>query len=87
MGQTVPGGYYIGSDGRPHDAHGNRLDAPAEAPKRGKQIPSGFPGRKDLIAAGISDLSDVPTNLDSLIAIKGIGVGTAEKILAKLEAE
>lgn len=23
MGQTIPGGYYIGTDGQPHDANGN----------------------------------------------------------------
>lgn len=26
MAETIPGGYYIGEDGRPHDAWGRRLD-------------------------------------------------------------
>jgi len=35
MSETIPGGYYIGTDGQAHDAHGNVLasksaDIPAE---------------------------------------------------------
>ena len=30
LSRTTPGGHYIGTDGRPHDAHGNKLDAKNE---------------------------------------------------------
>jgi len=30
MAETIPGGYYIGEDGRPHDAFGRRLDVSQE---------------------------------------------------------
>lgn len=30
MAETIPGGYYIGEDGRPHDAWGRRLDVSQE---------------------------------------------------------
>ena len=31
MATTIPGGYYIGTDGKPHDAHGNPLPLPPAA--------------------------------------------------------
>lgn len=41
MGETVKGGRYIGTDGKWHDANGNRLHAPKEkkkaAPKKKKE--------------------------------------------------
>ncbi len=33
MSDTIPGGYYIGTDGIPHDAHGNVIAAPAAKPE------------------------------------------------------
>jgi len=34
VSKTVPGGYYIGTDGRPHDAHGKPLKEQKSAPKK-----------------------------------------------------
>lgn len=32
MATTIPGGYYLGTDGKPHDAHGNPLPVAGDAP-------------------------------------------------------
>ena len=47
-------------------------------------IPAGFPGRKDLLAAGFNDLADLPRTVEELAAIQGIGDKTAGRILEAL---
>lgn len=37
MGETVPGGRYIGIDGKYHDSEGRRLHAPKAAKKKRKK--------------------------------------------------
>jgi hypothetical protein len=49
-------------------------------------LPDDFPGRKELIAAGITELSVAKSkSRDELIAIRGIGEKTADEILAAVE--
>lgn len=47
-------------------------------------LPSDFPGRDKLAAAGILFVEDVPRDGDQLVAIEGIGQVTAGRILAYL---
>lgn len=57
--------------------------------KAQKKAPTGFdalPGAKELKAAGIESIDDVPGSMEELVAIDGIGEATAEKILEALEA-
>ena len=39
MAETIPGGYYIGADGKPHDANGNPIQEtkPAKAGKESEK--------------------------------------------------
>lgn len=39
LDETIPGGWYIGADGRPHDAEGRPLD-PADAPPADEPVPA-----------------------------------------------
>lgn len=51
MGDTIPGGSYLGGDGRLHDAHGKHLDAgDADADAKAEQ-------RK---AAGVTETDATP---------------------------
>lgn len=52
--------------------------------KAEKKASTGFdalPGAKQLQAAGVESLDDVPRSMEELVAIDGIGEATAEKIL------
>jgi hypothetical protein len=54
--EAQPGGYFIGDDGKPHDAHGNRLEGgPKQRPKSGfpRGGDPGAPGRPAGQAAGV----------------------------------
>lgn len=72
MGKTIPGGFYIGSNGRAHDAHGNDL---------GRPITGDFPAGEKLLEAGYRTDKDVQQASDEeLRAIDGIGKKTLEEI-------
>ena len=43
MGETIPGGRYLGTDGKYHDAQGNRL----HAPKVKKAVKKKAPAKKE----------------------------------------
>lgn len=47
-------------------------------------LPEDFPGRKELAAAGISHVENVPRDEDGLTAVRGIGPATAAEILEAL---
>jgi hypothetical protein len=50
-------------------------------------LPEDFPGRKELIAAGVAMWADVADlDRDGLIALKGIGEKTADAILKVMES-
>ena len=40
MATTVPGGYYLGTDGKPHDAEGRPLPVRAEPKPEAEQAPA-----------------------------------------------
>jgi hypothetical protein len=48
-------------------------------------LPKELPGRDALIAAGIKEVKDVPTEVEALNELNGIGKATAEKIVAFLK--
>ena len=47
-------------------------------------LPGDFPGRAQLLDAGISSLEAVPRTMKELTAVAGIGEVTAQRILASL---
>lgn len=75
----IPGGYYIGADGKPHDANGNPIpviDAPKETP-----LPEGFPSYQSLIDAGLTTVEAVRNISDeTMLTLKGVGAATLAKI-------
>lgn len=72
--QTRPGGYYIGTDGKPHDAHGKPIIEVA-------LLPDDFPAREALINAGIDTIEKVAAVSDEeLLAVDTIGKVTLAKI-------
>lgn len=94
MGTVQKGGYYIGSDGTPHDAWGEPIDDPIadeppdeaadvaseDAPTE-EPLPDDFPGRALLVEAGRETLEAVRAAEDAaLLAITGIGPATLEAI-------
>ncbi len=50
------------------------------------ELPEEFPGRKDLVAAGIENVENVPETLQELTALPGVGKKTANAILDAREA-
>jgi hypothetical protein len=59
MNKLRAGGYYIGTDGQPHDANGNPIAV---------DLPEAFPARTVLIGAGLPTLADVQaTDLSALV--------------------
>lgn len=60
-------------------------EAAGEPEPAATPLPEDFPHRDLLAAAGIETLEAVPTTEDELVALEGIGVGRAKKILAALE--
>lgn len=54
----------------------------------GHALADDFPGRKALVAAGLTTMEAVAElSRDQLIALKGIGEGTADQILTAVEGE
>jgi hypothetical protein len=49
-----------------------------------RSLPADFPGRDALVTAGITTLDLVPRTLPALVAIRGVGRVTAERILDAL---
>jgi len=50
-------------------------------------LPTGFPGRIDLLRAGYDTIEKVTAAGESLLEVKGIGEPTFEKIMDALEGE
>lgn len=74
------GGYYIGADGNPHDAHGDRIEEQEVEPdEEGTALPDDFPARSKLADAGIETLEAVEA-VEDLTEITGIGDATAGEI-------
>jgi hypothetical protein len=62
-----------------------REPAPSPIPvKKATPIPSDFPGRAKLHAAGIVTLEAVPRDLSKLKSVRGIGTKLAERIMEQL---
>jgi hypothetical protein len=57
-------------------ARGIATSASTRAP-----LPDDFPGRDALVTAGITTLELVPRTLPALVALKGVGRVTAQRIL------
>ncbi len=47
MSTTVPGGYYLGTDGKPHDADGRPLPVREEPKPEAEQTPESAPAAKE----------------------------------------
>lgn len=56
-------------------------------PPNPSALPEDFPAREALIEAGIDTIGAVPRTEEALMAIKGIGVGFAQRILKALAEE
>lgn len=79
---TVPGGRYIGTDGRLHDAHGRLIADPFPADDLGD-----LPAAAILRAAGYTTRAAVAATADAdLLALDGIGPATLRQIREALDA-
>ena len=67
----------------PHAAQNAIQQGWAEYPST--EIPPEFPARDELVAAGFQTLEAVPTTVEELTALPGVGKKTAQKILGGLE--
>lgn len=50
-GEGPPGGYFLGEDGQPHDAHGNPIDSDADAARAAQQSEAEAAANERAIAA------------------------------------
>lgn len=78
----IPGGYYIGTDGKPHDAWGNVIEEQPVAQAVGEGLfPDDFPGKEILVESGLTTIDSVRAVSDeTLLSLKGIDPETLAKI-------
>lgn len=72
------------SDDQPKTGEPKESGPPLAAPRDPSPLPEDFPARDALIDAGIDTVGAVPRTEEGLVALDGIGIGFARRILAAL---